>query len=117
MGHRTLRRFFSGLLVGLGCGATTFAIAAVSGYSLAQVHLTRVVATQRPPTVEETQRALEQRTGEPYPMVTPEPSAASAALRSSTPMPLEQPQNGEAPPGTTSQVPIDGTVTLPRSTH
>jgi hypothetical protein len=118
----TLRRFLSGLLLGGACGATMFAIAAVSGYSLAQVHMTRVAAPRGPtPTVEEIQRALEQRTGEPYPLITPtpeaagptpsatavndagtpEPPTASAALRSATPVPLEQSEEVDATPSVT----------------
>ena len=90
------------------------AIAAVSGYSLAQVQMSRVVALERAPTptVEEMQRALENRTGEPYPLVTPtatvvnaagtpEPPSASVPLPSATPSPLAEPEEAETPPAFT----------------
>src|SRR6187549_3104462 len=98
MSLETLKRFLSGLLAGAVCGVAIFAIAAVSGYSPAQVNMTRVpraIALQPTPTVDEIQRALEQRTGEPYPLVTPTPAAISL---DGTPIPLEQPDEVEATP-------------------
>ena len=125
MNHGTFRRFLSGLLAGGVCGAAMFVIAAVSGYSLAQVQMTRAVAREPEPTptVEEIQRALERFTGDPYPLVTPtpvegsagrtfgkstaavvnaegtpDPSPESIPLRSATPFPEEQAGEAEATP-------------------
>jgi hypothetical protein len=96
MNLETLKRFLSGLLAGAACGVAIFAIAAVSGYSLAQVHMTRVVvATEPTPTVDEIQRALEQRMGEPYALVTPTPASIPW---DGTPVPLEQIDEAEATP-------------------
>jgi len=98
MSLETLKRFLSGLLAGAVCGVAIFAIAAVSGYSPAQVHLTRVpraITVQPTPTVDEIQRALEQRTGEPYPLVTPTPVSVSL---DGTPIPLDQSDEAEATP-------------------
>src|SRR5687767_12993616 len=92
----TSKHFLSGLLAGAACGVAIFAIAAVSGYSPAQVHMTSVTrAVQPTPTVEEIHRALEQRTGEPYALVTPTPASMPW---DGTPIPLEQVHEAEATP-------------------
>ena len=105
MSLRTLRRFLSGLLLGGVCGAAMFAIAAVSGYSLAQVQMTRAVAREPEltPTVEEIQRALERITADPYPLVTPTPFEGSAgrAFGSTTATAVNAAGTPESPPAST----------------
>ena len=111
----TLRRFLCGLLIGGACGAAMFAIAAMSGYSLAQVQMTRGVAPEPEATltVEEIQRVLEDITADPYPLVTPTPTAtagnvagtpgppaASTPSRSVTPFLHKRAGEAEATPST-----------------
>jgi hypothetical protein len=73
MGSWTWGRFLKGVLLGTLCGVATFAIALVSGYSLAQVQMTSSgnAAASATPTAEQLQRVLERLTAPPAPVATP----------------------------------------------
>jgi hypothetical protein len=97
MGSGTWRRFLSGALFGVACGVATFAIAVVSGYSLAQVQLTSGPSGPPPPTltVEEMQRALERLTAQPVSFVTPVP--VDWGVGTTYPTPEATPAPGSTP--------------------
>lgn len=73
MTGKTWRRWLNGALLGIVCGVAAFAVAIVSGYTLAQMQMgDRLDAREPTPTVRQLQQLMERMTAQPpAPATTP----------------------------------------------